>query len=512
MPLDMGVLRTWARAGMLPAILSGLVRVPARRAQEAKGSLARRLAGAPESEWDAIVLELVRGHVAGVLGHASAEAIDPQSSFKDLGFDSLSAVELRNGLMAATGVKLPATLVFDHPTPAAVAAFLRLKVEGVEREVRAPRRALARTEEPIAIVGMLCRYPGGVSSPAELWELAASGTDAIGEFPVDRGWDTERLYDPDPDHSGTSYTRHGGFLYDAGEFDAEFFNIGPREALAMDPQQRLLLECSVGGFRGRRVSIPATLRASQTGVFTGVIASGLWLWRTGRWCGLEGSRVMIGTGVGGSIVSGRLAYNVRLGGPSGDGRYCVLLLAGGDASGLPGAQAGRMRSSTGGRGDGALAIAGGVHRLLSSAWLGARRALQVLRSRRCRRCRLGGGRGSARCWSASRSRQRSQGHRVPALSCVARAVNQDGASNGLTAPNGPSQERVIAQALANAGPIPGRRRCRRGARYRHHVGRSDRGAGADRGLRPRAHQRPSAPGLPEVQHRSHVRPQPGSRV
>jgi polyketide synthase 12 len=123
--LDMGPLRAQAKAGMLPAILHGLVRMPVRRVSDAKGSLARRLAEAPESDWDAIISELVRGHVAGVLGHASADAIEPQRAFKDLGFDSLAAVELRNSLGGATGLKLPSTLVFDHPTPAAVTEYLR---------------------------------------------------------------------------------------------------------------------------------------------------------------------------------------------------------------------------------------------------------------------------------------------------------------------------------------------------------------------------------------------------
>ncbi|WP_158828215.1 beta-ketoacyl reductase, partial [Streptomyces sp. NRRL S-118] len=218
---DLPALRAQARTGLLPAPLHGLA--PAPRRADTGGSLAQRLAGVAEADRERIVLELVAGHVAAALGHASAGSIDPERAFKDLGFDSLTAVDLRNSLSQATGVRLPATLVFDHPNPVAVARLLLREVgaiAGTRRPVVRPRRV---DDEPIAIVGMGCRFPGGVSSPEELWELVASGRDAVSEFPDDRGWDVEGLFHPDPENPGTSYTREGGFVDRVGEFDAEFF-------------------------------------------------------------------------------------------------------------------------------------------------------------------------------------------------------------------------------------------------------------------------------------------------
>ncbi|MGH3915271.1 MAG: SDR family NAD(P)-dependent oxidoreductase, partial [Pseudonocardiaceae bacterium] len=287
------------------------IRPAARPGVVQDGSLARQLAELPVVERNRVLLELVRTEASVVLGFPAGKAIEAHRVFKDVGYDSLTAVELRNRLAAVAGVRLPATLIFDHPTPAALATFLGDRLLG-ERPAAVATPVAVVADEPVAIVGMGCRFPGGVGGPEDLWGLVVGGVDAVGGFPVDRGWDLGGLFDADPDAVGKCYVRQGAFLDDVAGFDADFFGISPREALAMDPQQRLLLETSWEVFERAGID-PTSLRGSDIGVFTGVMYHDYL-----SQAGVSSSDVegFLGTGNSGSVVSGRVAYVLGLEGPA----------------------------------------------------------------------------------------------------------------------------------------------------------------------------------------------------
>ncbi len=408
----------------------------------AEGPLAERLSQLSPTEWDATVLQVVRSEAAAILVHLSAQEIEADRAFGELGLDSLGAVELSGRLSEATGLELAATLIFDHPTPAAVASFLRTQVQGGER-VAAVVRAAAVHEEPIAIVGMSCRYPGGVRSPEDLWRFVLSEGDAVSELPRNRGWDLEGLYDPDPDNIGTSYTRHGGFVEDAVEFDAGFFSIPPREARAMDPQQRLFLEGAWEAFEDAGID-PTSLRGSATGVYAGVVS--VFTPDEERFVGSEELEGFWMTGSCASVISGRVSYALGLEGPA------VSV----DTASSSSLVAMHMACQALRAGECSLALAGGVTVLATpGAFIYFSRQRGLSPDGRCKSFAAaadgtGWAEGVGLVLLEPLSLARRNGHRVLGL-VRASATNQDGASNGLTAPNGTSQERVIQQALRSGG-------------------------------------------------------------
>ncbi|WP_049564047.1 type I polyketide synthase [Streptomyces sp. SBT349] len=407
-------------------------------ARPAEPALAR-LADRTPGERRAALTALVCAETAAVRGTAAEPgAPDAGTSFADLGLTSLDAMTLWHRLGLRTGLRLPATLVWDHPTAAEVAAYLDTRLHGGAPATASPRRG--PDAEPVAIVAVGCRYPGGVDSPEDLWRLVAEGVDATGDFPTDRGWDVAALHHPDPDRIGTTYTRRGGFLSAAADFDPLFFGISPREALATDPQHRLLLE--VAWETLERAGIPApSLRGTDTGVYVGLMHASY------------GSRVSaheleahIGIGSSGSVASGRISYVLGLRGPAMTvDTACSSSLVAMDLA----AAALRAGACT-------LALAGGVTVMSSpQPFIAFSRQRGLSPDGRCRSFAAGA---DGTAWAEGvglvllekLSDARRNGHPVLAV-LRGSAVNSDGASNGLTAPHGEAQRDLIRLALAEAG-------------------------------------------------------------
>ncbi|HEY0135970.1 MAG TPA: SDR family NAD(P)-dependent oxidoreductase, partial [Nannocystis sp.] len=422
----------------VPAILRGLIATNHRTTE-----LRTRLESLPERERLPHLLLLTRTEIAATLGLTAPDQVPADRPLHELGLDSLMAVDLRNRLTDRTRVTLPSTLAFDHPTAAAIAARLLASLGAPpSRPTLAP--TLPTDDHAIAVIGMACRFPGGVEDPAALWQLLARGEDAITDVPA-RRFDIDAWYDPDPAHPGTTYARTGGFVGEVDGLDAGFFRVAPIEARSLDPQGRLLLECSWEALE-RAGIVPAALAGTATGVYVGLCGTEYVIDAMADADSIDAYSLL---GTAHSAIVGRLSYWLGLEGPNFpvdtacSSSLVALHLACRD-----------LRA-----GDCDLALTGGANLLLSPEGFVYFSRLQALSPT-----------GRSRAFSADADGYvRAEGCGVLVLKRLAdarrdgdpilalvkgSAVNQDGRSNGFTAPNGPAQERVIRRALADARLAP----------------------------------------------------------
>ncbi|MFD3997190.1 beta-ketoacyl synthase N-terminal-like domain-containing protein [Streptomyces sp. NPDC058583] len=423
----------------------------------------RRTDAAPPRSYGA-ALELVRTCVARVLGpHEEADPADgpvgPDVTFRSQGLDSIRCIRLRNLLADATGLPLPASLAFDHPTPADVARLLTGRqgdgsaADGSDADgsgagcsdADVSDGVATSLSDPVVVVGMACRLPGGVTGPDDLWSLVMEETDAVSGFPADRGWYLDHLFDDDPDHPGTSYAREGGFLHDAGAFDAAFFGFSDREALATDPQQRLLLETAWEALERAGID-PRSLRGTRTAVFAGAMYHDYASAVRGTSGPLEG---LLGIGTAASALTGRISHTFGLQGPA------VTV----DTACSSSLVALHLACQSLRSGESSLALAGGVAVMSTPSSFTEFSRLRGLSPDG--RCKSFADSADGAAWSEGvgllvlqrLSDARRDGRKVLAV-VRGSAVNQDGVSNGLTAPNGTAQRQVVRRALADAGLTP----------------------------------------------------------